>query len=62
MKNKEYQFFFTASIGGFGVLTAKDKEEALEKIKNNDYDDIIDTYDMTIEEITDIVEIGEEEE
>lgn len=38
----------------YGVVTAENEEEAMEKIKNNDYDDIYDTcleeeYDDTIQ-------------
>ena len=53
---KCYQFTFKGSIGGYGIVTAKSEEEAMEKIKNNDYDDIIDTFDMEIEEVTSIEE------
>lgn len=53
---KCYQFTFKGSIGGYGIVTAKSKEEAMEKIKSNDYDDIIDTWDMEIEEVTSIEE------
>lgn len=53
---KEYQFDFIGTIGGYGIVTASSVEEALEKIKNDEYDDIIDTWDMTIKEVTNIEE------
>lgn len=53
---KTYQFDFNASIKGYGVVTAKSEAEARELINISDYDDIIDTYDMQIEEITNIKE------
>lgn len=50
---KEYQFTRKAMYVEYGVVTADSKEEAIEKIKNGDYDDIYDTsleeeYDDTI--------------
>ena len=53
---KCYQFTFKGSIGGYGIVSANSEEEAIEKIKSNDYDDIIDTFDMEIEEVTGIEE------
>lgn len=55
-EDKCFQFDFKASIGGYGIVYAKDKEQAIELINKGDYDDIIDTYDMEIQEITDIKE------
>lgn len=51
---KEYQFTRKAMYIEYGVVTAENEEEAIEKIKNNDYDDIYDTcleeeYDDTIQ-------------
>jgi hypothetical protein len=53
---KEYVFDFIATIGGYGIVIASNEEEALEKIKNEEYDDIIDTWDMQIKEVTKIEE------
>jgi len=53
---KTYQFEFNATISGYGVVTAKNYEDAKEMINNGDYDDIVDTWDMKIEEITNIEE------
>lgn len=55
-KYKIYQFDFNASIKGYGVVTARDEERARELIEENEYDDIIETFDMEIEEITRIRE------
>ena len=53
---KTYQFDFNGTISGYGIVTAKNEEEAKEKIINHDYDDIMDTWDMQIKEITNIKE------
>lgn len=53
---KTYQFDFNATIKGYGVVDAKSVEHARELIENNDYDEIIETFDMEIEEITNIEE------
>ena len=37
---KTYQFTREAKYIEYGVVTANSKEEAIELIKNNDYDDI----------------------
>lgn len=58
---KVYQFDFIASIKGYGVVTASSKEEAIDLINNNDYDDIMDTFDMEIEDITNLVVTDEGE-
>lgn len=55
-KEKCYQFDFNASIKGYGYVYADDKEQAIELINSNDYDDIIEMFDMEIEEITRIRE------
>lgn len=55
-KEKCFAFEFVASEGGFGIVYAKNCEEAMEKIKSNDYDDIIDTFDFKIENIVKIEE------
>ena len=54
--SKTYQFNFNASISGYGVVTAENEEQARELIESGDYDDIMDTFDMEIEEITSIEE------
>lgn len=56
MTEKEFQFEFKGTIGGYGYVYAKTEEEALEKIKNKDYDEIMDTWDMEIKEVTKIEE------
>lgn len=55
-QEKCYQFDFNASIRGYGVVYAKDEREAKEMAESGNYDDIIDAYDMQIEEITSIRE------
>ena len=55
-KEKCYQFEFKATISGYGIVYAESVEKALEKVNKNDYDDIIDTYDMKIEDVTRIEE------
>lgn len=55
-KYKTYQFDFNATIKGYGVVNAKNKEQAIELINNNEYDDIIETFDMKIEDITNLKE------
>ena len=55
-ETKCYQFDFNATISGYGIVYAKNEEKAREYINNKEYDDIIDTWDMEIEEITDIKE------
>lgn len=51
---KTYQFTREAKYIEYGVVTANTKEEAIELIKSNNYDDIFDTsleaeYNETIE-------------
>lgn len=53
---KTFQFEFNGSIKGYGVVTARNYEEAKKLIENGDYDDIIETYDEKVEEITKIEE------
>lgn len=55
-KEKCYKFEFNASISGYGYVTAENEEEAKELINHRDWDDIVDTFDMEIEEITNIEE------
>lgn len=55
-KEKCYQFDFNATIRGYGIVYATNIEQAKELIDSGDYDDIMDTFDMQIEEITDIKE------
>lgn len=55
-KEKCYKFEFNATISGYGYVYAENQEEAKELIDNGEYDDIVDTFDMEIEEITSIEE------
>lgn len=55
-KEKSYQFDFNATCRGYGVVTARDEEDAKKLIMSNDYDDIIEFIDYKIEEITNITE------
>lgn len=55
-KEKCYQFDFNATIKGYGVVYAANEEQAKELIESGDYEDIMDTFDMQIEEVTDIRE------
>lgn len=55
-KEKCYQFDFIATIKGYGIVYAESETEAKEKIDNNDYDEIMDTFDMEIQEVTRIEE------
>jgi len=56
---KIYPFTREAKYIEYGVVTANSKEEAIELIKNNDYDDIYDT--SLEEEYNETIKIGEEE-
>lgn len=51
-KEKCYQFDFEGTIRGYGIVFAKDEKEAAEKILNDNYDDIMDTYGMEIKKVT----------
>ena len=53
---KTFVFDFEATERGYGVVCAETKEEAKEKILRGDYEDIVDTYDMEIVEVTNIEE------
>ena len=55
-KEKCYQFEFNATISGYGYVYAEDVEQAEELINSGEYDDIVDTWNMEIEEITKIEE------
>ncbi len=54
---KEYQFTFNGNIGGYGIVSAKNEEEARKKILKQEYDDVMDTWDMDITEVVEIKEI-----
>lgn len=57
--NKEekcYQFGFEATISGYGIVYAESEEKAKKKILNKDYEDILDTWDMEIKQVTKIEE------
>lgn len=56
---KTYQFTREAKYIEYGVVTANSKEEAIELIKNNDYDDIFDT--SLEEEYNETIKIEEKE-
>ncbi len=56
---KTYQFTREAKCIEYGVVTANSKEEAIELIKNNDYDDIFDT--SLEEEYNETIKIEEKE-
>ena len=55
-KEKCYQFEFNARISGYGIVYAEDELSASLKAKQGDYDEIMDTWDMEIEEITSVTE------
>ena len=54
---KEYTFLCLAEEIARGYVFAKNAEEAKQKILNNDYDDVADTYDMNMKEITFLEEV-----
>lgn len=58
-KLKCYQFEFNAEISGYGLVYAENEEQAEELIREEKYDDIIDTWGMEITDITNI-ELSEE--
>lgn len=55
-KIKCYQFDFNATISGYGIVYASSIEEARAFLEKGEYDDIMDTYDLEIQEITDVKE------
>ena len=55
-KYKCYKFEFNAKTTGYGIVYAKDRDDAMEKLSNGEYDDIIDIYDTEVEEITSLEE------
>lgn len=61
MKEKFYTFKRQVIVCEFGGVTATSKEEAIEKIKNGDYDDIIDSWIEEILEGTITIESEDEE-
>lgn len=60
MEEKFYTFKRLVITCEFGGVTATSKEEAIQKIKDNDYDDIIDSW--TEEVLEDSIDIESEEE
>jgi hypothetical protein len=46
-EEKEFTFEVERTSICYGIVIAKTIEEAKEKIKNGDYDDIIDTWDTS---------------
>ena len=57
---KQYTFTITEQCTTLGIVIATSKEEAIEKIKNGDYDDMIDAFDTVY--IPDTIEIVNEQE
>lgn len=57
---KQYDFRREAIYYEFGIVTANSKEEAIEKIKNGEYDDIYDT--SLLKEKNDTIEVEETNE
>lgn len=55
-KLKPFRFNFSATIDGMGIIYAEDIKQATEGAINGEYDDIIDTWNLKIEEITEIEE------
>jgi hypothetical protein len=55
-KLKCFKFEFTGTLKGLGIIYAEDIKQAKEGAINGEYDDIIDTWGMEIEEITEIEE------
>lgn len=55
-EEKCYKFNFNATISGYGIVYAKNKEEAERFVLAGAEDEIIDTYDMQIDEVTSIEE------
>lgn len=51
-----YEFDFRGTVYGYGIVTANNEEEAKEKVLAGDYDDIIETYDMQITEVSEVKE------
>lgn len=50
-KERCYKFEFEATINGYGVVYAEDGVEALELAINDNYDEIIETYNMKIQDV-----------
>ena len=57
--SKEFRFLCTANELVRGYVSAESIEEAREMLLRNEYDDIDDTYDTTINEIVDLWECKE---
>ena len=55
-KLKCFKFEFKATIRGLGIIYSEDIKQAKFDILDDEYDDIIDTWGMEIEEITEIEE------
>lgn len=53
---KQYNFLCVVEEVGRGYVMAKNEEEAIQKILNGDYEDIVDTYDMKVKSIIEIEE------
>jgi hypothetical protein len=59
-KNKLFQFEIEMTSTALGVVSAKDKESAIKKIKKQQWDDIYNTIDETYGELISIDEGNEE--
>lgn len=55
-QEKCYQFDFNATISGYGIVYAEDEMQAKELAESGDYEEIIDTWDIKIQEITNVKE------
>lgn len=57
--SKEFKFFGVATELVRGYVTAENAEEAKQKLLENEYDDIVDSYDTRIKEVLEITEYKE---
>lgn len=60
MAQKCYQFTRLATYTEFGYVYANDEEEALQKVRDDDYDDIVDTWWKSFD--PDTIELREDPE
>ena len=59
-KLKEFTFQCKATEIAIGIVYAKSREEAIELIKNGNYDDIIETCDFELDtDTTEIIDVNE---
>lgn len=57
--SKEFKFFGVSTELVRGYVTAENEEEARERLLENEYDDIVDSYDTRIKEVLEISECKE---